>query len=57
MNLGLEGKVAIVTGGAAGIGKGIARVLAEEGCNVVIADIDGKKGETTASELKRACAG
>jgi NAD(P)-dependent dehydrogenase (short-subunit alcohol dehydrogenase family) len=51
MNLGLEGKVAIVTGAAAGIGKGIARVLAEEGCNVVIADIDGKKGETTASEL------
>jgi len=51
MNLGLEGKVAIVTGGAAGIGKGIAKVLMEEGCNVVIADMDERKGEAAASEL------
>ncbi len=51
MDLGLEGKAAIVTGGAAGIGKGIAKVLLEEGCNVVIADVDGKAGEATASEL------
>ena len=38
MNLGLEGKVAIVTGGAAGIGAAIATALAREGCDVAIVD-------------------
>jgi NAD(P)-dependent dehydrogenase (short-subunit alcohol dehydrogenase family) len=37
---GLEGRVAIVTGGASGIGKGIVRVLGEAGATVVIADRD-----------------
>ena len=36
MDLGLKGKVAVVTGGAKGIGSGISEVLAEEGCNLVI---------------------
>jgi NAD(P)-dependent dehydrogenase (short-subunit alcohol dehydrogenase family) len=36
----LAGKLAVVTGGASGIGAGIAEVLAEAGARVVIADID-----------------
>jgi 3-oxoacyl-[acyl-carrier protein] reductase len=36
MDLGLEGKNAIVTGGSLGIGTAIALVLAEEGCNIAI---------------------
>ena len=38
MDLGLEGKGAIVTGGAQGIGAAIARVLAGEGCDVAVLD-------------------
>lgn len=38
MNLGLDGKVAMVTGGAAGIGAAIGIALAREGCDVAIVD-------------------
>jgi 3-oxoacyl-[acyl-carrier protein] reductase len=47
----LDGQVAIVTGGAKGIGKGIAEVLGAAGANVVIADIDEATGRETAEEL------
>jgi len=37
----MQGKTAIVTGGASGIGKAIARRFVQLGANVVIADLDG----------------
>jgi 3-oxoacyl-[acyl-carrier protein] reductase len=49
----LRGRVALVTGGAAGIGLGIARVLAQEGAHVAIADLDGGAAERAAGELRR----
>jgi len=47
----LENKVAIVTGGAHGIGLAVARRYAAEGAKVVIADIDGVAGEAAAGTL------
>jgi NAD(P)-dependent dehydrogenase (short-subunit alcohol dehydrogenase family) len=47
----LEGKVAVVTGGASGIGKGIAEALKNEGVELVIADIEDVALQRTAEEL------
>lgn len=47
----LEGKVAIVTGGASGIGRGIVELFAEEGSKVVIGDVNAEAGEALAGEL------
>ena len=51
MDLGLEGKHAIVTGGSRGIGKAIARELAREGVDVAIAARTKDDLEATAREL------
>ena len=47
----LKDKVAIVTGGARGIGAGIARCLSAEGARVALIDIDGPDAEATAAAL------
>lgn len=46
----VEGKIAMVTGAADGIGKAIAMLLAREGAKVIITDINDVKGEETAKE-------
>ena len=47
----LEGKRAIVTGGASGFGAGIARRFAEEGARVIVADLNGEAARVLAAEL------
>lgn len=52
MDLGLKGKVAIVTGSARGLGAATARRLAEEGASVVITDIMADRAHETAETLR-----
>jgi 3-oxoacyl-[acyl-carrier protein] reductase len=47
----LEGKIAIVTGGAAGFGEGIARLFVQHGARVVIADVAEERGRAVALEI------
>lgn len=49
--LGLQDKVAVVTGGAAGIGAAVCGRLVAEGCRVVVVDRDGARAEQVASDL------
>jgi NAD(P)-dependent dehydrogenase (short-subunit alcohol dehydrogenase family) len=50
---GLDGKVALVTGGGAGIGQAIALRLADEGADVALLDRDGAGAKTVAAEIVR----
>ena len=50
--LNLEGKVAIVTGGASGIGRAVCEEFAEVDVRVVVADVDEEGAKQTAAELK-----
>jgi sorbitol-6-phosphate 2-dehydrogenase len=49
----LAGKIAIVTGGAQGLGQAIARRLAQEGCATAIADLNGDGAAEAAATLRR----
>ncbi|WP_417310056.1 SDR family NAD(P)-dependent oxidoreductase [Devosia sp.] len=51
MDLGLKGKLAVVTGGSAGIGRAIAEGLAAEGADIVIAARDKTRAEDAALEI------
>ena len=50
----LQGDTALVTGGAAGIGRGIALALAREGARVLFADIDSAKGAEVEAQARQA---
>ena len=50
----LANKVAIVTGGASGIGEATCRLFAREGARVIVADIQVEKGEAVGSSLRKA---
>jgi NAD(P)-dependent dehydrogenase (short-subunit alcohol dehydrogenase family) len=52
----LSGKIAIVTGGASGIGRATVELFVDEGAQVVIADVDSARGEELAAKLGAAAA-
>ena len=52
----LEGKVAVITGGASGIGEATVRLFSSHGAQVVIADVQDERGRRLAEELGPAVA-
>ncbi|MDY6973663.1 MAG: SDR family oxidoreductase [Thermodesulfobacteriota bacterium] len=53
MDLGLKGKVAVITGGGSGIGRITAHMFADEGANVVVADVNEEGINNVAEEVKK----
>jgi len=53
MRVDLTGKVAMVTGGAKGIGRAIALTLAHNGADLILVDVDRPAAETLASEIEK----
>lgn len=54
MDLGLAGKVVVITGGGHGIGRVMALEFSAEGATVVLAEVDPERGEKTAQEVRAA---
>jgi NAD(P)-dependent dehydrogenase (short-subunit alcohol dehydrogenase family) len=52
MDLNLKGKVAIVTGGAVGLGRAVSLGFAQEGANVAVVDLQEEKAKKTVEDLK-----
>lgn len=50
----LDGKVALVSGGARGLGEGVARLFVEEGAQVLLGDVLHDEGESVAADLEHA---
>ena len=53
MELGLKGRTALITGASRGIGESVAKVMAEEGCNLILTATDGTKLDQMAGDLKQ----
>ncbi|HEY53637.1 MAG TPA: sorbitol-6-phosphate dehydrogenase [Caldilineae bacterium] len=51
MNQTLENRIALVTGGAQGLGRAICQRLAQEGCHIVVADLNLEGAEETAADI------
>ena len=49
----ISGQLALITGGSEGIGRALAFRLAQEGCNIAIANRNLEKGQTTAEEIRK----
>ncbi len=48
---GLSGKVAVVTGGGSGMGRAVAKAMARQGANIVVADFDSPRMDRTVGEI------
>jgi NAD(P)-dependent dehydrogenase (short-subunit alcohol dehydrogenase family) len=51
MDLGIKGRTALITGGGGTIGRAVAKILLEEGCHVVLTDVDESAVRDSAKEL------